>query len=94
MSKIRKVTFAPSVGEVIEIPSDVKSTQIQRSGGGQYGAGTLRCAVIGFGELVEYVMLKADDGAELESGSQAIGVDLSQDHLWYLVPRSRYGGGD
>lgn len=89
---VRSITFPPSVGHVVKIPSDVKRTQIQRSGGGANGAGTLRCAVVGCGELVEYVMLKADDGAELESGAQVIGVDLVQDDLWYLVPRTAYGG--
>lgn len=92
MSEVRKATFIPSVGDVVEIPADVKRAQIQRIGGGQYGAGTLRCAVIGFGELVEHVVLTADDGAELETGAQVAGVDLAQDDLYYLIPTSAYGG--
>lgn len=93
MSNVRKVTFVPSVGHVVEIPADVRNVQIQRTGGGQYGAGTLRCSVVGFGELREHVVLQADDGAELESGSQCLGVDLAQDDLYYLIPTDAYGEG-
>ena len=92
---VHTVTFAPSVGEVVELPEEVGRVDVGRFGGGAHGDGVLRIAVTGSSDnLSEYVVLKVHgDSADLEEGSQVLGVDLSQEELWYAVPRSAYNDG-
>ena len=94
MSTVHTVSFSPSVGEMVELPETVGRVDVARYGGGQYGNGTLKIAVTGRGDMAEYVTLKVHgDSADIEDGSQILGVDVATDELWYAVPVSAYGGG-
>jgi len=93
MSTIHKTTFTPDVGKVVKLPETVGRVDVGYYGGGQYGIGTFKIAVTGRGDMVEHVTLKVHgDNADLEEGSQILGVGLAEDELWYAVPASAYGG--
>lgn len=93
MNEVRTLTFSPSVGMRIELPSDVRRINMDRLGSPQYGYGDLQFCVIGVGATFEYVVLRADEEpAELEEDTQVLGVDGATGDLWYASPTTNYGG--
>ena len=93
MSTVRTVTVSPEAGDVVEIPEMVGRVNIDRVGSPEIGLGRLKIGIAGQGDMIEHVLLKSQaDWAEVEDGSQVLGVDVAKGHLWYAVPASAYGG--
>lgn len=93
MSTVRSVAFSPETGDVVEIPAEVRRVNIDRVGSPEIGYGKLVIGVVGQGGMVDYVLLRSQaDSAEVEDGSQILGIDVATGHLWYAVPASAYGG--
>jgi len=94
MPEIHTERFQPESGKSVELPSKIGRKDIGRYGGGAAGNGTLQVAVVGRGELNDYVVLEAAEGdTTIPEGAEILGTDVASGTTYYAVPRSAYGGG-
>lgn len=92
---VKKKTFRPSVGKVVELPTDIRRKDAFRFGGGNGSNGQLSTTVIGTGDMTEWVVLRFDDDeAVLPEGAEVLGSDVYRDATWYIVRKSNYGSDD
>jgi len=92
---VKKATFSPETGKIVELPEDIGRKDLYRYGGGGGAMGTVAATVVGTGDMTAWVVLRMDDDeAALPEGAEILGADVHQDTAWYLLPRSAYGDGD
>lgn len=93
MTTLHRTVFSPEAGEIIELPETVGRIDYDRVGSPTYGYGTLKIGVVGYGDMVEHVVLKVNaDSADIKEGSQILCTDVATGKIWYAVPVSAYGG--
>ncbi|MDL0140339.1 hypothetical protein PNP85_12580 [Halobacterium salinarum] len=94
MPEIHTERFQPESGMVVELPEKIGRKDIGRYGGGVGGDGTLEIAVVGRGELADYVILEAHEGkATIPDGAEILGVDHASGTVYVAIPRDSYRGG-
>jgi hypothetical protein len=92
MTDVYSTTFMPDAGTVVELPEQIGRKDIGRYGGGAAGNGRLDVAVVGRGDVSEYVVLAAEEGrVEVPDGAEILGVDVADGTLYYAVPSEVYG---
>jgi len=91
MPEIYTTRFKAESGKTVELPSKVGRKDIGRYGGGAYGDGTLQVAIVGTGEIDEYVVLEVSEGhSTIPDGAEIIGTDVASGATYYAVPREVY----
>lgn len=91
MTEIYTINFVPESGKVVNLPSDVKRINTERTGSPKIGYGTFHVGVAGTGEVSKHVIIAADTGTiDLESSSQFLAVDTASNKAFYAVPQSEY----
>lgn len=91
MPAIYSTTFTPSAGKTVELPENIGRKDAFRYGGGKAGRGSFEVSVVGRGELGEYVILEASEGAStVPEGAVVLATDVATSTIYYAVPKEVY----